>query len=127
MLSRPLPANLQPPSYAKLVLAVWASRPERWARGHAALDLQGRPVEPDDRAAVAWDLAGAARFVRGQVRRTALHWVPFLDWDARAAFERRLKELTPDIADAGMVRWNDAPGRTFDEVQAAVAKVATQP
>lgn len=90
---------------ATKLLEFYGGDEKKWTRSALARDLSGFPVVPTASDACAWCLAGAA----------------FAIWDgvtsSFADFEKRhFNDLLPV--------WNDAPGRTFADVEAKLKEIA---
>jgi hypothetical protein len=84
-----------------------------WCRGSDARDAHGAAVPPGDPTATEWSLLGALGLV-------AAHGDVGLEQLATA-----LAALAELIADPSLSHWNDAPGRTQEEVVATLAGAQT--
>lgn len=84
----------------------WDNNPSRWCRGNFAVDKDGGETYSTNKGAVAWCAMGA---VEVSVARKLLNdnWVDG-HIDAMLGFR---------WVDDGTALWNDATGRTFDEVR----------
>jgi hypothetical protein len=78
-----------------------------WCQGMSARDEAGRPIEPSSAFARAWSASGALERLW---RRSSIE-----PDRALKAFERANLALATAVKDVPQ-HWNDAPGRTKDEV-----------
>lgn len=91
-----------------------------WTQGALARTLRGLSVEPGSGQAVAWCAAGA--LLRASV---AMASGPYRDEYARRLYRDAMEQLDAVVGQrGGAVAWNDAPGRTREEVVAALLMAA---
>src|SRR5689334_814756 len=90
-----------------------------WTQGADARAADGTPLDPWSDEATAWSLLGAlvAALEEGEAHDRALPLTELaLALDALAGF----------VDDDSLARWNDGPGRTLPQVEAALADAATE-
>lgn len=92
---------------AKNLLEFYAGDATRWTQGEDARNAFGNPVPFGHPDACCWCLSGAIRAL----------WLSGLDAGRWFCFADRFA--------GDFISWNDAPGRTFAEVVAALEKVAS--
>ena len=98
----PLPDKLSDLELVKAVRALYGGKPERWTQEDFAFNADGHGTDYRDSRAACWCLSGAAMRCDGS--------------RGRLSKVLRFKTLT------AMEKWNDAPGRTFAEVDARLAE-----
>lgn len=82
----------------------------KWARGVSARNAAGGDVRGPSPDAVAWSLVGA-------IERC-------YPWDRKRGSEQAMRVTAIIKAEVGSPRaWNDAEGRTFEDVQALVRRL----
>jgi hypothetical protein len=102
--------------------AVLVGQPGTWTQAAYARDLAQRPVADAHQAAVRWCVAGAVRRCAGEVEPP----LPFVDVRVRERAIDALRatlQLTPKQS---IAEWNDTPGRTQDDVVAALMQTVTR-
>lgn len=78
-----------------------------WCQGTKARDENGEECYPGSRVAVSWCLMGACSKV----------------FDYREDGNAALRRMGEEVGPGGVVEWNDAEGRTIDEVRELVKKL----
>jgi hypothetical protein len=86
-----------------------------WCQRHAAVDVEGAPVDPWRPEARAWSLLGAIVSSAEGPRMTMANGMPLSE------LALALGALAEVIADPSLADWNDAADRTQTEVVAALA------
>ena len=86
-----------------------------WTQGTEARDEEGRPVYATDPAAVCWCATGAIRRVASVIG------AGLPDYDVILAAANAVA-----TCGMGIVAWNDEPGRTQDDVAAALDAAAAR-
>jgi len=84
---------------------LYSNDPSRWTKGSDARDINGATVDVDDVSAVCWCLLGASARCYGKGRCIEMH------------------DKIVDKVGCCVSHWNDAPGRTFEEVKALVEEL----
>lgn len=81
------------------------SDPSKWTQGAVARDYKGKPVYPDHEEAVCWCPVGAAQKCYPEYQQ------------ALEVGDRIRERIYGEPRQFGLPQWNDAPGRTFEEVR----------
>lgn len=89
------------------------SAPERWCQGEFALDADGRSIGIHAEKARRWCLVG---MVNKHAESTDA------DWRTRGLLERAIvaRDRLPEGFSPSIAGWNDAQGRTVEQVAAVV-------
>jgi len=89
---------------------------EKWTQGAFARDKAGQFVSIGDRSAVSWCLLGA---IEASVEAREIFEKLWCHREKCGIVRKHLK-LKKNTLEGCLAKWNDAPGRKFEEVRAAL-------